>query len=223
MGIITPNEKKKEAATITTQNVVSKNLLLIFTRNPELGKCKTRLAATVGDEKALEIYKFLLSHTARITKNLSATKQVWYSQEVWENDIWGTTTYDKMIQKGNDLGARMAYAFQLGFESGYERIIVIGSDMYDLAQTDLEEAFEILKANDYVIGPAQDGGYYLLGMKAFKPELFKNKNWGNDTVLRNTLKDLEKENLHLLDTRNDIDIYDDIKDIGAFQPYLKSI
>lgn len=223
MGIISPNEQKKEAATVKYQNVVSKNLLLIFTRNPELGKCKTRLAATVGDENALEIYKFLLGHTARITENLIAAKQVWYTEEIWANDMWDNAVFDKRLQQGINLGDRMANAFQSGFESGFERIIIIGSDMYDLAQADLENAFEILKANDFVVGPAQDGGYYLLGMKMFKEELFKNKNWGNHTVLKDTLKDLEEENVHLLDPRNDIDLYDDVKDIEVFQPYLKNI
>ena len=81
----------------------SDNLLLIFTRNPELGKCKTRLAATVGDNSALEIYKFLLRHTVSITEHLSFDKQVYYSEEIWEEDVWDTTIFDKKAQKGIDL------------------------------------------------------------------------------------------------------------------------
>ena len=223
MSIILPKEKQKEAATVNYHHVTSKNLLLIFTRNPQLGKCKTRLAATIGDEAALEVYKFLLEHTVSITKNLNTAKQVWYSEEIWEDDIWNSAYYDKKLQRGPDLGVRMANAFQEGFALGYERIIIIGSDIYDLNQKDVQGAFSHLTENDFVVGPAEDGGYYLLGMKTFKPELFAAKNWGNDTVLERTLKNLKNEKYHLLEERNDVDLYEDIEDIQTFKPFLKHL
>lgn len=223
MGIILPQEKKKEAATINYHNIASKNLLLIFTRNPELGKCKTRLAATVGDESALNIYTFLLKHTQEITKDVNAAKQVWYSEEIWENDIWDTTIYDKRLQQGSDLGVRMANAFQEGFASGFERIIIIGSDMFDLNKIDIKNAFEYLKNCDFVLGPAEDGGYYLLGMTQFNTAVFKNKTWGTDTVLAATLNDLKNENIQKLEVRNDVDLYEDIATLTAFQPFLTHI
>ncbi|TMM59609.1 glycosyltransferase [Maribacter algarum] len=203
--------------------MVSKNLLLIFTRNPELGKCKTRLAATIGDQSALEIYKFLLNHTAALTQDVNAAKQVWYSEEIWTDDIWDTTFFDKRLQQGSDLGIRMANAFQEGFASGFERIIIIGSDMHDLDKSDIENAFDVLKSKDFVIGPAEDGGYYLFGMNAFNANVFQNKTWGTETVLKDTLNDLKNENVQLLEERNDIDIYEDIKDIKVFQPFLKNM
>lgn len=223
MSIILPKEKQKEASIVNYNNVASKNLLLIFTRNPQLGKCKSRLAATVGNKTALDIYRFLLDHTVSITKNLSVAKQVWYSEEIWEEDIWNPRFYDKKLQQGEDLGVRMANAFQEGFASGFERIIIIGSDMYDLSEKSLQDAFSALLENDFVIGPAKDGGYYLLGMKTFKPNLFQQKDWGNDTVLRDTLKNLKNKNYHIMDERNDVDLYEDIKDIAAFRPFLKQI
>ena len=223
MSIILPTQKKKEVATVNYHNVASKNLLLIFTRNPELGKCKTRLAATVGNESALEIYKFLLNHTAAITQDVNAAKQVWYSEEIWNDDVWDTTYFDKRIQNGNDLGIRMANAFQEGFASKFERIIVIGSDMHDLTKGDIDNAFEVLKTKDFVIGPAEDGGYYLLGMNSFNSAVFKNKTWGNDTVLQGTLEDLKNRNVQLLETRNDVDLYEDIATNDAFLPFLKHI
>ena len=197
------------------------DLLLIFTRNPELGKCKTRLAAKVGDQAALDIYEFLLRHTVNITKALSVQKQVYYSEEIWNDDVWDNGQYEKKLQRGNDLGKRMQDAFQNGFSIGFERIIVIGSDMYDLSQKDLEQAFSKLDDHDYVIGPAEDGGYYLLGMKKLKTKLFENKDWGKETVLKNTLNDLFGENYALLPTRNDVDHYEDIQHLQAFQPFLK--
>lgn len=223
MSIILPTEKKKEAATANYHNVISKNLLLVFTRNPELGKCKTRLAATVGDKSALEIYKFLLNHTAELTQDVNAAKQVWYSEGIWKDDIWNNSHFDKRLQQGSDLGIRMANAFQEGFASKYECIIVIGSDMHDLSKADLDNAFEVLKTKDFVIGPAEDGGYYLLGMNSFNSDVFQNKTWGTETVLQDTLNDLKNENIQLLETRNDVDLYEDIATADAFQPFLKHI
>tara|TARA_R110002051_G_scaffold181460_1_gene251021 strand:+ start:110300 stop:110920 length:621 start_codon:yes stop_codon:yes gene_type:complete len=201
--------------------VSSKNLLLIFTRNPELGKCKTRLAATVGDQTALEIYLFLLQHTVHITKNLKVAKAVYYSETIWQDDIWDATIYQKRLQSNGDLGVKMAHAFQEGFEAGYEKIIVMGSDMYDLSEGDIENAFSQLTQTDFVIGPAEDGGYYLLGMKTLEPSVFKDKKWGTETVLKDTLNDLKNKNITLLDSRNDVDYYEDIANISAFKPFLK--
>lgn len=196
---------------------------MILTRNPELGKCKTRLAAIVGDNAALEIYNFLLRHTASLTKDLSVDKWVFYSEEIWIDDIWDNHLYQKKLQVGKDLGERMLNAFKEGFQAGFDQVIIIGSDMYHLAQRDLEEAFRQLKNHDYVVGPAEDGGYYLLGMKQLNEKLFQNKIWGTDTVLASTLQDMNGAKIALLDERNDVDYYEDIKDIGAFQPFLKHI
>ncbi|MCM4172047.1 glycosyltransferase [Arenibacter sp. TNZ] len=199
-----------------------KNLLIIFTRNPELGKCKTRLAATVGDKIALDIYKFLLNHTKSFTKGLNTEKWVCYSNHISENDIWDNSIYEKKMQVGNELGERMANAFKAGFDASYEKIIIIGSDMYDLTENDLKEAFNSLDQHDYIIGPAVDGGYYLLGMKVFNSSLFHNKNWGKDTVLEATLQDIKNENYGLLTPKNDIDYFEDIKDIEIFRSFLKN-
>ena len=199
---------------------MTKDLLLIFTRNPELGKVKTRLAASIGDQAALDIYKFLLSHTAKITAPLHVDKQVHYSVKVREGDLWDASVYDKKQQEGADLGQRMAFAFQQGFEAGYQRIIIIGSDMYDLSTLDLQQAFDQLKDRDYVIGPAEDGGYYLLGLKAVYPAIFQKKEWGTSTVLQDTLDDLKELDGFLLPQRNDVDLYEDIKNVDAFRGFL---
>lgn len=199
---------------------MTKNLLIIFTRNPVLGKCKTRLATTIGDKAALKIYTFLLEHTVSITKNLAIDKQVHYSDEISSTDLWSSTIYKKIQQEGDDLGERMRFAFKQGFESGYERIVIIGSDIYDLEQSNLEEAFFALTNHDYVIGPATDGGYYLLGMKKLNEKVFRNKNWGTPTVLQDTLEDLKGDTLFKLQERNDVDIYEDIKDIAIFKEFI---
>lgn len=202
---------------------MAKNLLLILTRNPELGKCKTRLAAKVGDRAALEIYGFLLRHTRKVTLGLPMEKWVLYSEEIWERDIWEPANYQKKLQRGENLGQRMENAFRDGFRAGFGNIVIIGSDLYDLSQDDLEAAFSLLEQHDHVVGPAKDGGYYLLGMKALKPELFQGKAWSSETVLAETLADLEGTDVALLPERNDVDLLEDIKDIQAFAPFIKHL
>lgn len=187
-----------------------KNLLLIFTRNPELGKAKTRLAKTVGDETALEIYKFLLNRTRDISSKVNADKAVYYSVKIRENDIWDASIYQKHQQFGEDLGIRMQNAFKNGFDAGYQKVMIIGSDLYDLSSKNIEKAFAELDENDLVIGPAEDGGYYLLGMNSLQEKIFENKNWGTESVRKDTLADLNDKKVKLLAFKNDIDVYEDI-------------
>lgn len=196
--------KKKDATT-------GEELLLIFTRNPELGKVKKRLAAGIGDEATLKIYKHLLQHTVEITRNLQVEKWVCYSEEIPEEDIWEKENFSKKLQQGKDLGERMENAFRSGFKAGYSRIIIIGSDLYDLSEEDLKMAFLRLQQSEAVIGPATDGGYYLLGTKSLTSQVFKNKIWGGDTVLEATLEDLKNYQLTKLEARNDIDRLEDLK------------
>lgn len=199
---------------------MSKNLLLIFTRNPELGKVKTRLAKTIGAEKALAIYKFLLAHTKKVTENIACDKAVYYSVKVREDDLWNGEIYQKKLQLGEDLGIRMQNAFQDAFANGYEKVLIVGSDLIDLSEEIIEKGFLQLASNDVVIGPAEDGGYYLLGMKSVHPNVFKNKNWGTSTVREETLNDLKDKKVHLLNELNDADVLDDIKEHPAFQHFL---
>ena len=200
----------------------SKNLLIIFTKNPELGKCKTRLAKSIGDISALEVYKKLLQQTAKVTQDLSADKVVFYNIEPIDQDDFSSTYFSKKTQRGDDLGEKMSNAFQEGFQNNYEKVVIIGSDLYDLQTRDIDEAFLQLTHNDYVIGPAKDGGYYLLGMKKFTPEVFQEINWSTATVLKETLHILKNKKVALLTQKNDIDTIDDIKNIEVFQQYINS-
>ena len=207
--------KKKEL------KYMSKNLLLVFTRNPALGKVKTRLAKTIGDKTALEIYTFLLERTRDIAAKVTADKAVYYSVKIRENDIWDATIFQKHLQVGEDLGIRMLHAFKNGFETGYEKVLIIGSDLYDLTSETIENAFIALENNEVVIGPAEDGGYYLLGMNSLEEKIFKNKDWGTETVRKDTLEDLKDKKVFLLGELNDIDIFEDIEHHPAFQTFLK--
>jgi hypothetical protein len=199
---------------------MSKNLLLIFTRNPALGKVKTRLAKTIGNEKALTIYEFLLDHTKKVTENLNCDKAVYYSVKVREHDLWNPAVYQKKQQSGDDLGIRMQNAFQNSFDAGYQKVMIVGSDLIDLSEEIIENGFLQLDTNDVVIGPAEDGGYYLLGMKYLHSNIFEHKDWGTSTVRRDTLFDLQDKKVHLLEELNDVDVFEDIKDHPTFQQFL---
>ena len=198
-----------------------KKLLLVFTRNPELGKVKTRLAKKVGAETALKIYTFLLERTRDIAAKVASDKAVYYSVKIRENDIWDATIFQKHQQFGEDLGLRMLHAFKNGFKAGYEKVMIIGSDLYDLTAETIENAFIALEKNEVVIGPAEDGGYYLLGMNSLEEKVFKNKDWGTETVRKDTLEDLKDKKVFLLGELNDVDVFEDIEHHPAFQIYLK--
>lgn len=174
---------------------VSKNLLIIFYRNPELGRVKTRLASTLGDAHALAIYLRLVAHTRMITENLSVDKMVCYSHFVDKEDNWPNQIYDKQIQKGKTLGERLQSAVKNGFDMDYDSVCVMGSDCFELTEDIIIQAFNVLKTSDAVIGPAKDGGYYLLGTRKFIPELFENKKWSTSSVADATMEDLKKNDL----------------------------
>ena len=142
-----------------------KELIIVFVRNPELGKVKTRLALAIGKKKALEIYKGLLKHTHNVLSNCNCDCAVFFSEQIDNDGLWNQRCFKKFIQKGDTLGEKMNNAFKKGFEIGYQKIIIIGSDLPDLNSDLIKNAFTKLTLYDYVIGPSEDGGYYLLGMK----------------------------------------------------------
>ena len=186
---------------------------MIFVRNPELGKVKTRLAKTIGNEKALHIYNLLLDHTNNVVKRVNTDKAVFYSDYINSNDQWKNDGFLQLMQKGNELGEKMTNAFLKAFNLGYKKVIIIGSDCFDLDENIINQAFANLNDDEVVLGPAKDGGYYLLGMKAFYPSLFRNKAWSTESVLSDTLLDISKLNISfkLLPTLSDIDEEKDLK------------
>lgn len=190
---------------------MSDNLLIIFVKNILLGKVKTRLAKSIGDVGAFEVYKGLVELTENETKDLSCCDtRVYFSDVIieskWENQ-------EKYVQEGNDLGEKMKNAIQDGFKSGYQKVVLIGSDLPDLNAEILLQSFEILENKSVVIGPAEDGGYYLIGMDSTNDFIFHNKPWSNEMLLEQTLNELDDQEVsyQLLQTLNDIDTLDDLK------------
>jgi rSAM/selenodomain-associated transferase 1 len=189
-----------------------KQALLIFAKNPLAGKVKTRLAAAIGEQAALVVYSQLLAHTASITKHLAVDKFVFYAEYIEAHDLWHAKHYFKRVQTGNDLGERMKNAFDAVFMMSYDRMVIIGTDCPGLNEHLITKAFSELDRHDVVIGPAEDGGYYLLGMNKLYPAIFDNIQWSTDTVLDATKKKCAALHLnyHLLPVLKDIDEVDDL-------------
>lgn len=188
-----------------------KNALIVFVRKPELGKVKTRLAATVGNDVALNIYKELLQHTFNIVKSTPVTKFIYYVNKIEKDDLWNAEGFVKRLQSDNDLGSKMKDAFSEVLNEGYKKAVIIGSDCMDLTTAIIVQAFDLLETKDTVIGPAKDGGYYLLGMKNLFSFIFKHKNWSTSSVYNDTVIDMEANGISfgVLPLLNDVDTEDD--------------
>lgn len=194
------------------------NHLIIFIKNPELGKVKTRLAKSVGEENALHIYKLLIEHTYQISLPINAEKQVYYSSFIENSDQFNDIIFTKNIQKGKDLGERMSNAIKNSLGNWASKVVLIGSDCYELNSGIIEEAFLMLDKHDVVIGPSEDGGYYLIGMKNLHDKLFKAKEWSTENVMLDTIIDCNELGLshYLLPTLNDVDEEEDLGELKIF-------
>lgn len=196
--------------------------LLVFIKNPVAGKVKTRLAAEIGEAGALRIYLHLLAHTLEICRKSGVPVSLYFSESPDREIALKYPGFCFFVQEGQDLGARMKNAFKEAFDRGSREVIIIGSDLYDLTAEVLEEAFSTLKEKDVVIGPARDGGYYLLGLKNLPEGIFDKKPWGTHTILKRTLDNLKGYNVALLKELNDIDILDDLKEHPELLTFSKS-
>ena len=174
---------------------MSKDLVMVFLREPLKGKVKTRLAATVGEDDALNIYRRLLYHTIKVVAEANHPRQAWYADRVPDTEPCASLGFDLREQHGTDLGNRMAYAFEYAFREGWDKVIVIGADCPGISGAILDETFARLEDHDSVIGPTRDGGYYLLGIRRMVPELFRNKTWSSDSVAKDTMDDFERMGL----------------------------
>ena len=195
--------------------MTAKRALIIFVRNPELGKVKTRLAQTLGDQRALEIYLALLQHTRQIAERTEASRLLFYSHFIDVDDDWPNDFFEKSLQVQGDLGAKITAGFQKAFEE-HAQVLIIGSDCASLTTAIVEEGFEALNTHDFVLGPALDGGYYLLGMNSFTPSLFEDMPWSTDQVASLSLEKMKAlgGRCHLLPALSDIDFAEDWEKYG---------
>jgi rSAM/selenodomain-associated transferase 1 len=190
---------------------MKKAALIIFQKNEELGKVKTRLAVTVGEEKALEIYRILISYTYQVIQDLPLTTYIFFSNFIPNSVADIPSNFVLRLQEGENLGERMSNAFQLLFKSGYQRILILGTDCAQLESRHITDAIQKLDEKDVVIGPAEDGGYYLLGMKKSTTSLFEGIEWSTSQVFSQTIEKLTQAELSygIIETLSDVDVEED--------------
>ena len=196
-----------------TQN---RRCAIVFMRVPEIGKVKTRLSRSIDEKIVLALYKNFAMDVFEKVQKCANHIRICYHPPGQEAKMisWLGNTYEYVSQTGKDLGERMENAFRETFSDGYTHLILIGTDFPDLPEAFIGEAFGHLENDRVVIGPASDGGYYLVGFpkNRFLPRIFKDMPWGTDQVYSKTIRLLKRacRSVHLLPEWRDIDDYDDL-------------
>lgn len=195
---------------------LSKAALIIFTRYPEAGKTKTRLISALGEEGAAQLQKKLTEHTLSEVSQLAVDCRIYFAggnKTLMAN--WLGESYQYYPQSEGNLGDRLIQALKEGFNQGIARIIIIGIDCPDLKAALIDQAFQALTQNDLVLGKAEDGGYYLIGLRGFYPQLFQGIDWGTHVVLQQTVTVAETLGLSIryLPLLNDIDTPEDLETV----------
>lgn len=193
-----------------------RSAVLLFIKSPEKGKVKSRLAKAIGEDAALAVFKYLACETLEKLKDGEYLFRLCFyppdSGEIIKS--WLGDSFHYVPQYGRDLGERMGSAFVQAFSDGMEKVLLVGSDIPDLSISLINEAFKALDFGDSVIGPAHDGGYYLIGFNktSFLPDIFQGIEWSTDSVFSQTIKILGKSGLsvHVLRSLNDVDTLDDL-------------
>ena len=188
---------------------MTKELIIVFVKNIKLGKVKTRLAKTIGNQAAFEVYSELVNVTEKATQNILTDKRIYFSDAIIDSK-WKNET--KAVQEGADLGERMKNAFKKGFEDGYNRIVLIGSDLPEITENHINQGLKALNKSEVVFGPAEDGGYYLVGLSKMHDFIFENKPWSQSNLLEKTLLELNEKHIKFstLVSLNDIDTFEDL-------------
>ncbi len=187
-----------------------KNALIVFAKQPVKGKVKTRIADEVGAVRALEIYRNLLLRLQRVLEESKDFADLYIYADRHPVFDRGTTSHRHRIQLGNNLGEKMNRAMGEILDSGYEKVVLIGSDCPYLQPETLKDAFASLEETDIVLGPSVDGGYYLIGMKQHCPTLFEDIQWSSPEVFQCTLRKGSEAALSIgiLRSMEDIDTFE---------------
>lgn len=193
--------------------------VLLFAKSPIKGQVKTRLAAQTGEDFAVELYKCFVEDLISLVESLDVQlKLCFYPPNTKLNFLeWLGEQHCYRPQIGNNLGERLKNAFNNAFKEGFSKVVVIGSDSPDLSVQFLIEGFDVLSSYDAVIGPASDGGYYLIGFSkdGFIPEVFDNISWSSDSVFEQSVSILKRHgrNVYLLGLWHDVDTVADLKSL----------
>ncbi len=171
---------------------IAQERLIIFTRYPEPGKTKTRLIPALGAEKAAALQRQMTEYTLTQVRELQKERLITAEVRFAGGDRtlmvgWLGSDLIYKPQGEGDLGTRMARSLSLACQDNVDSVVIIGTDCPGLNAQLMAKAFKQLHAQDLVLGPALDGGYYLLGLRYFIPELFIGINWGTAEVLQQTV------------------------------------
>ncbi|MBW7991277.1 MAG: glycosyltransferase [Planctomycetes bacterium] len=193
--------------------------LLLFVKSPIKGQVKTRLAAETDGDFVVELYKCFVEDMISLIENLGVQFKVCFCPDNMKSTFseWLGEQYCYTPQTGDNLGERLRNAFDSAFKEGFSNVVAIGSDSPDLPVHYLIESFEALAGHDTVIGPANDGGYYLIGFskEGFIPEAFDNISWSTDSVFEQTVSILKRHGrkMYLLPLWHDVDTIADLKSL----------
>jgi hypothetical protein len=182
--------------------------LILFLKAPRPGAVKTRLAATLGAAEACAAYRRMVETLLRQLAELQNVELCFTPDDAGpEIEPWAKPTWRLMAQGSGDLGCRLDRTFRRAFDEGAERIVIIGSDCPEVGTSDIQAAWMALSSQDVVLGPATDGGYWLIGLRAPRPEVFADMQWSTNAVLRETLDRCRAAGLttHLLRELTDVD------------------
>jgi rSAM/selenodomain-associated transferase 1 len=196
----------------------SHETLLLFVRYPEAGRVKTRLIPRLGPEGAARVYRRMAEAVAKEVEalerpGLARLALVEPAERLEEVSRWLGPGFAALPQVEGDLGKRLQAGFAHAFAGGSERVAAIGADCLDLSRGILEEAFDRLRGCDAVLGPALDGGYYLIGLARPMPELFREMAWSTAGVLQATLERIGRAGARasLLPALRDLDTPEDLE------------
>ncbi len=189
----------------------SSQLLCIFSRYPQAGRCKTRLVPGLGAEGAAHLQRQMTAHIVRVGQQADCDILIFLDGGS-PRDIssWLGSSVEYVCQQGDDIGDKMVHGFAEGFARGYQRVILVGSDCPTIDPLLLEDGFAGLASHDLVLGPTFDGGYYLLGMEEMSPHLFVDIDWESDQVMAQTLAAAHGLKVKILTTLNDVDRPEDL-------------
>ena len=188
-----------------------KTALIVFVKNIGYEPVKSRIGHEVGSHMADAIYGELLQATRQLCDSVSHDIHVYYSHHIDYNDEWTGSAYARHLQaQETDLGRRMKAAFE-DLLPLYQKVAIIGSDCPYLSPAQINEAFAALDGVDVVLGPSNDGGYYLLAIRSMTDTLFEDISWSTSEVLGQSLDKLwlAGKSFVKLDYLDDIDVYAD--------------
>ncbi|MEF8787743.1 MAG: TIGR04283 family arsenosugar biosynthesis glycosyltransferase [Planctomycetota bacterium] len=210
--------REASARTKLTGGAKLRERLIVFTRWPRPGEAKTRLIPALGAEGAAQLQRRMTARVIRMGRRLRRREGVQLevrfeggSRTLMQRRFGYGVRYRR--QPEGDLGNRMRMCFRGAFREGCDRVVLVGSDCPGVTATIFQGAFERLHGRDLVLGPAQDGGYYLVGLRRRAPGLFDGPSWGSSTVLRQTLRKAGSLGLThaLLQTLQDVDTPEDLQ------------